>query len=575
MTWSGDEGLGEAHLASDRSAPPSIERGDAALAAGDWAAARTAFEGVLSARPSPAAAEDAPPEALDGLGRALWWTGDAEAALQYRQRAYAGFRRRGEVRRAARIALWLAGEYDALHANEAAANGWIARAERLLRAAGPGVEDGWLALARAARTSDPREREAASRLALEVALRDGDPDLELRALAALGSAEIALGLVDEGLTRFDEAMAGGTGGEPRDLATLAELYCALLAACELAGDERRPAQWGRVIEAFVAAHGHLPLLAFCRCCCADVFAANGRPDEAEEQLTRALAELRTAGHQARCVHPAARLAERRIQQGRLDEAEQLLEGHERSPEALQAAVALRLGRGEHEAAVALLERRLDDVGRDTLLAAPLLARLVEASIARGDLVGARTAVEQLQAIAGRSGRARAQAAADLAAGRVARAEGRDAAAASLLDRAVDAFSTTGLPLDAARARLDLALALEPTSAAVAADRAREARADFERLGAHREADAASAVLRRLGVRGRSGPRDHGTLSRRELEVLRLLAEGLSNAAIGARLFISPKTVEHHVGRILAKLELRNRAEAAGYFTRHLAEADGS
>jgi DNA-binding NarL/FixJ family response regulator len=50
-------------------------------------------------------------------------------------------------------------------------------------------------------------------------------------------------------------------------------------------------------------------------------------------------------------------------------------------------------------------------------------------------------------------------------------------------------------------------------------------------------------------------------------VLDLLAEGLSNQAIAERLFISPKTAEHHVGRILGKLGLRSRTEAASYVLR--------
>lgn len=51
------------------------------------------------------------------------------------------------------------------------------------------------------------------------------------------------------------------------------------------------------------------------------------------------------------------------------------------------------------------------------------------------------------------------------------------------------------------------------------------------------------------------------LTNRQLEVLDLMADGLGNAEIGDRLFVSPKTVEHHVSAILAKLDARTRAEA--------------
>lgn len=124
-----------------------------------------------------------------------------------------------------------------------------------------------------------------------------------------------------------------------------------------------------------------------------------------------------------------------------------------------------------------------------------------------------------------------------------------------------------MPLEAARASLALARALAPSSPHDAAAQARRARDALEALGALREADAAAALMRSLGVKGRTGPRGAGALTRREREVLALLAEGLSNRDLAARLFISPKTAEHHVARVLAKLGLRSRAEAAAYAAR--------
>ncbi|MCA1670789.1 MAG: helix-turn-helix transcriptional regulator [Actinobacteria bacterium] len=98
----------------------------------------------------------------------------------------------------------------------------------------------------------------------------------------------------------------------------------------------------------------------------------------------------------------------------------------------------------------------------------------------------------------------------------------------------------------------------------------EARAALERfqvLAAARDADAATSLLRPLGVRGHSGPRGTGKLTAREHEVLDLVVQGLANADIAARLFVSRRTVEHHVSNILAKLGLATRAQATAYVAR--------
>ena len=539
-----------------------LARGYESLAAGHWSEARDAFSEATDLIESP--------EALDGLGRALWWLRDERGAVVHRERAYAGFRRDGELARAARIALWLSREYLLAFDNDAASRGWLARAERLLRDVAPGAEQGWLDLTRAEATRSAETAASFASAALDVALLTGDMDLELRALAQLGLADVTLGETDRGLARLDEAMAAATSGESATLETFADICCTLMLACERAGDSERPQQWSAVLDEFVRVHDHVTLLGFCRTCCADVYAANGRIDSAEAELELAVRELSAAGQRSRCIPPSARLAEIRVHQGRFDEAEQLLAGLEAEPEALQARVALRVARREPAAASALLTRRLDELGWTNLVAASLLAQLVEARLLEGYLDGASAAASALEAIAAARGRERVEALATASRGRIAFAEGR-ADAAELLLEAVNRFAALGSRLDAARTRLELSRALAVLSPEIAVDTARHARIELEALGALRDADAAAALMRSLGAKGRAGPRAVGLLSRREKDVLRLLGDGLSNREIAERLFISPKTAEHHVSRIYAKLGVSSRAEAGAYAARNLGD----
>jgi two-component system, NarL family, response regulator LiaR len=73
---------------------------------------------------------------------------------------------------------------------------------------------------------------------------------------------------------------------------------------------------------------------------------------------------------------------------------------------------------------------------------------------------------------------------------------------------------------------------------------------------------AARVMKELGSPALGGPHPYTELSERELEVLRLIADGLANAEIAARLVISEKTVKGHVSNILGKLHLADRTQAA-------------
>jgi len=257
-----------------------------------------------------------------------------------------------------------------------------------------------------------------------------------------------------------------------------------------------------------------------------------------------------------------------VKQGRYEEAEELLTGvGVGSVEAARVVAALHVGRGEDELALEVIDRALLEVGPASTAAGPLLGVLVEAHLTRRDLVAAAEAAEQLGTCAALHPWPHLAAAAALARGRVGLVAGQPTDAVECLRTAVAGFVRAELPFEAAETRLVLAAALAADRPEVAVAEARAALSAFEQLSAARHALEAAALLRSLGARPAS-PRPSGAvLSKREAEVLELLAAGLSNPEMSARLYISRKTVEHHVGNVLAKLGLRSRAEAAAYAAR--------
>jgi DNA-binding CsgD family transcriptional regulator len=305
---------------------------------------------------------------------------------------------------------------------------------------------------------------------------------------------------------------------------------------------------------------------YCRAYYGGLLTAAGRWPEAEAELTTALSVFPGEHRQMR-AGVLCRLATLRLHQGRVEEAAELLAGLEEHEDAVRPLAAVHLARGSPEVARDLVERTLAAGGLADAAEGALLALLVEVELAAGDVAAARRAVDRLGALAQTRSAPHLPALAALARGRLCVLTGAGDARSCLHD-ALRYFVRSRLPVDAARARLELARALAPTNPEAAAHHAGAARAEFRRLGAGRDADAAAAVLRDLGAPPAAGPRTGDPLTRREAEVLALVGHGLTNAEIGERLFISPRTVEHHVGRVLAKLGLPTRARAAAYAVAH-------
>ena len=532
------------------------DEGHRALEAARWDEARAAFESVLG--------DEETPEALDGLGLALWFLGDVSGGVAARERAFDGYAHTGRGDDAARTAVWVSHQHF-VAGRASAARGWLARAERAVAGSGLCAGQGWVAVERARHAETVEERAGHARRAMEIARQTNADDLEVFAVSVLGRAEVSAGRRDDGMRLLEEAMAAASAGRVRNVHTLAEAYCNLIAACTSAGDgNARPVvRARRRVRARTrggTALRRLPHDPRRRA------AREGRWEDAERALQSAL-DVHARYVPQLAAPTVAALAELRVRQGRLSEAEQLLVGREEHPESLRALAHLRLAQGRPQVAAALLERGLLAAEGDTLKTAQLLAQLVDAHLAQGETDAADATGQSLGELADRSGIAVVVARAELAAARVHVAERRPDEAAEAAGRSLAAFGRLAMPYEMAEARLELARALAAREPGARRRGGARGTRDLPRARCRARRDSAAASSASSGRRRGGLPRASGELTAREHEVLGLLALGMSNGQIAETLVISEKTAGHHVSHILAKLGVRNRTEATAIAVR--------
>ena len=130
------------------------------------------------------------------------------------------------------------------------------------------------------------------------------------------------------MANLDEAMAAAMSGEI-DYISVSEIFCVMLSTCDLAGDLVRTEHWCQTAAEFAAQH-HCPFLAAtCRTIYGSLLTATGRWHDAETELLEAIRSFE-AGHRALRAQAVIKLADLRVWQGKLEEAEVLASGLRRS-----------------------------------------------------------------------------------------------------------------------------------------------------------------------------------------------------------------------------------------------------
>jgi DNA-binding NarL/FixJ family response regulator/protein-S-isoprenylcysteine O-methyltransferase Ste14 len=540
-------------------ASAELTAGRDALAQGAWEQARAHFERAIEA--------GAGAEAHEGVAAACDMLADGNAAIAARERAYALYRERDDPRAAARTAIWLAVDSIDFRYEAAVANGWMQRAERLLEGLPPCYEwgmlrvfGGHLALMAENDTETARTRAAEGRA---IARDTASLDLEVLSLGLEGLARVSEGHVREGMRLLDESTVAALGGEVKELVAVGQSCCYLIHACERVRDFDRAGQWCLKVREFCERWRYSTMFTVCRTQYASVLMHRGEWNEAEAELTAALDELRA--HRPAGIAPGVvRLAELRRRQGRRDEAAELFETVRTHRMAVLGRGELALDRGDAAAARDLAQqalRRIPASSRTERVGGlDLLARAAARAGAAAELDAAANELESIAAAID-TDPLRALA---LRARGLAESHRHPERARHAFEDAADLFERAPMPFEAAETHLALARLL-----------AAERRSDAARAASER----AATLLQRLGATHDAGEpamaaggADAATpvpspLTTRERDVLSLVAAGLADKEIAARLHLSPHTIHRHVSNILTKLDLPSRAAAVAHAAR--------
>jgi DNA-binding CsgD family transcriptional regulator len=514
-------------------------------------------------------------DALDQLGRCAQLCGELAEAGRAWEEVAASLGDSAHPQRLAEIKRCLATVYELEGAFPRVAAARLEAADAFEAAALPGEAALEWYLGANEHWDEPAAMERLLDRALEAARRAGDPSLESRCLGALGYLAGRTGRREQGLELIRSSLSLALDGNHVEAAVVA--YWRLGATANDWGDYTAARSVFDDAIAYCEANELDHQQHHCLGCLVLVLGNAGEWDTAG-QLARDLLDRAELPEISR-THALLTLGTIGGARGATKRARRLLE------HAHALATELELEQSEHDSAFGLalvdeLEgiespRWAELVARRperTYSARPRVLRLASTVAARrGDTRLVNACADAAASWASRFGSEEALAALAHVLGELALLEDNAASAADQFRQALERLAEVDAPFERAltQARAGAAL-IAAGERELGVERLTGAYHTFRKLGARPFANRVAADLEAAGERvgerlGRraAGDLERGGLTRRELEILRLVAVGRTNREIAHQLFLSPRTVDMHVRNMLAKLGCRSRTEATG------------
>ncbi|WP_106815763.1 LuxR C-terminal-related transcriptional regulator [Microbacterium timonense] len=500
---------------------------------------------------------------LEEFGQAAWFVGRDDVSLRAWERAHLRYLDDGDLSSAVRCVFWL-GFTLSERGDPIRAGAWMGRLMELCaRDDATPATDAARALCVAVRATARGDAEASVTLfqtAVEQADAAGDADTLALATMGLGRALLRAGRPEEAFAELDQVMLLIADGRASDRAA-GPAYCAVIASLLGRGDIERARIWTRELGDWCdSQHGLEPFRGECTLHRATVLQLGGEWEAAASATAQVCATEKRAETLANAWYRAADL--HRVA-GRAAAARDALRraaalGRDPQPE----LALVHRDTGELAAAWAGLQ-----AARATAvepgLRAEVLAAAVRIALDRADLPAADAAARELERCAAAFDSLYLRALCSRAVGEVALAGGRAQEALAALRTSWAAWRRLDAPYEAALTRISIGVAIRDIGDAEGAELEFDAaRGVLEGLG------AIPALMRLEHIAAAAAASPGPGLSRREREVLSLVARGWSNRRIAEHLFLSERTVARHVGNILAKLGAPSRSAATAYAFEH-------
>jgi LuxR family transcriptional regulator, maltose regulon positive regulatory protein len=531
-----------------------------ALSNGEWEKAREFLEKALEK------AESA--EVYEQLAWACWWLNDVPAVFEYRTKAYNHFLEKNDKLGASRTASWLGLDYLDYKGEFAVATGWFHRAENLLEGTTDSWELGFIKILKARLAYEvDKNIEVAFKLideTRELSKSINSIEGEMVAGALKGFILVMEGNISEGMPLLDEATLLAVTSEDADIKFTSITCCYLIDACERIRDYERAGQWCNTVKELCKRWNYKEMFASCRLKYAGVLMWRGDWKEAEAELLAASAdfqEIRPLNVNAASV----RLAELKRRQGKWDEAEKLLHAVESHPLKFLFQSYLYLDKGDYENAQITAEKYLRRIPlsrkAERTTGVELLIRIY---LKLGKVKEAKTLLDEMRDISDSINTLPIKAALLSAEGLFNLAKDKLDEAKKHFEDSVDMYDDIKSPFESSRTRIILAQVLIKLNQLNQAEaELNEAMTSFKELGAEKDFDKAKSLLKNL-YKDKADKIDKNRFefTGRELEVLKLIAEGKNNEEIAEKLFLSIRTVEKHITNIYSKLGVSGKSARA-------------